>query len=118
MSEFAPKHIETQAPLKSPEATIIDFPTIPDNSKRIELDYAYQAALTEDVFQENLAKARADVERAIAQESPLENEYKSKRTIAEMELKENDKRTGDYYDRIYRNRKPAQKAQDEHRLAA
>jgi hypothetical protein len=117
MSEFAPTHIETEAP-RTLEATIIDFPSTPDNSKRIELDYAYEAAESEAQQREMVNKARADVERALAQNSPLVDKYKGKLAEAEVSLKVNDIETGKFYDRFYRDRKPAQKAQEEHRLAA
>lgn len=116
MSEFSPKQLEAEAPLNTPETTIIDFPTAPDESKHIELDYAYEAAVSEDQQREMVNKARADVDRALAQNSPLIDKYEKRLIDAKVSLEVNDRETGKFYDRFYRDRKPSE--QDEHRLAA
>lgn len=118
MSEFAPtQHIETEAPITTPEATIIDFPSTPDESSRYEdVDFAHQAAIQEDVQREMIHEARADVDRALSQNSPLLGKYKDKLTHAEMSMKVNSQESDKFYNRLYR--KPSKSAQDEHDLAA
>jgi hypothetical protein len=117
MSEFAPTLIETETPHEQNEATIIEFPTAPDESKRFEdKDFAYDTAQLEDIQREAVNDARADVERALAQDSPLVDKYRAKLTNAEVGLKVNSAEAEKFYDRHYRqHQKPKT---DDLRLAA
>jgi hypothetical protein len=113
MSELAPtQHIETDAPPQT-EADIIDFPTTPDDSKRFGLDYAREAADDENVHQEMMAEARADVARALLQNSPLLDQYRAKLADAVLSHKINDAKAGEFYNTHYRNTKTTQKPQED-----
>jgi predicted DNA-binding protein (UPF0251 family) len=115
MSELAPtQHTETDAPPPpQTEADIIDFPTPPDESKRIGLDYAREAADLENVHQEIMAEARADVARALFQKSPLLDQYRAKLADAVLSHKINDAKAGEFYDTHYRNRRTPQRPQED-----
>lgn len=117
MSEFAPTHTETKKPQNHSEADIIEFPLAADESKRFEdIDFAHDAALTENVNRDMVKNARADVERALAQNSPLVDKYKGKLANAELSAKMDNKGSEEFYDRFYRQRQV--KKADEHKLAA
>lgn len=117
MSEFAPTPTEVSKPKNHTEAEIIDFPVNPDESKRFEdIDFAHGAAITENMNRDMVADARAAVEQALAQKSPLVDKYQSKLANAELSAKMDAKGSEEFYDRFYRQRQ-AKKA-DEHKLAA
>lgn len=116
MPEFAPTVIETEAPEDSSEAIITELPTNPDDSKRYDADFAYDAARLEDIQRDKINQARDDVDRALAQNSPLVDKYKAKLTNAEVALAVNAKETEKFYDRFHRQNQ--QPETDELRLAA
>jgi len=122
MSEFAPTAL-LEAP-KPPEHTeahlenVTEFPTS-DDSDRYDADFAYDAAVIEDMQRSNINEARAQVEQALAQKSPLVEKYQIKLANAEVSLAVNAKETEKFYNRYH---KPAPKSeakpQEALRLAA
>ena len=118
MSEFAPTALlEAPKPPKQAETHLENVAELsaPDDSGRYDAEFAYDAAVIEDMQRSDINEARAQVEQALAQKSPLVEKYQMKLANAEVSMAVNAKDTERFYNRYH---KPTPKPQEELRLAA
>jgi hypothetical protein len=125
MSEFAPTTIELSKPNNITEMGDYQEHVLAkknDESRYNDVEFAQEAAIHEQIQRDMISDARADVEYALAKNSPLVDKYRTKLQSAEVSLLVNGKETDKFYDRYYRQTEKralsSTQDQDKLRLAA